>query len=227
MKIRRQTPVNLFLTWRPFQKVDFLTGVNDNVLREQTRSSGGFAHRALKGFRPFQKVYNFARFCRSPFRAFDERCNAEQILGHIARLAEKLDYEFIKDGDFYALVGKNDEAWTAAEVVPKFIAADLVNYFYRGLGGDLEAKRSKLTSFLRELEPHRKDLEHLSSSFTNDLFFLANNINIRHNNTTQQHKFQEQELQQQGFLYGQMGTRETLRQGSSDVRGGVPVAGIW
>lgn len=134
---------------------------------------------------PCQKVYNFARFCRSPFRAFDERCNAEQILGHITRLAEKLDYEFIKDGDFYSLVGKNDEAWTAAEVAPKFIAADLVNYSYRGLGGDLEAKRCKLTSFLRELEPHRKDLEHLSSSFTNDLFFLANNINIRHNNTTQ------------------------------------------
>ena len=52
----------------------------------------------------------------------------------------------------------------------------------------MEAKRSKLTSFLRELEPHRKDLEHLSSSFTNDLFFLANNINIRHNNTNSKSK---------------------------------------
>lgn len=204
MKIRRQTPVNLFLTWRPFQKVDFLkrSKTLQRAMGEPARTARLLTQDII--VHPCQNVYNFARFCRSPFRAFDERCNAEQILGHITRLAEKLDYELIKDGDFYALVGKNDEAWTAAEVVPKFIAADLVNYSYRGLGGDLEAKRSKLTSFLRELEPHRKDLEHLSSSFTNDLFFLANNINIRHNNTTQQHKFQEQELQQQGFLYGQM-----------------------
>ena len=49
--------------------------------------------------------------------------------------------------------------------------------------GDLDIKRSTIIALADKLEPQRKTLGQINSSLESDLFFLLNNINLRHNNS--------------------------------------------
>ena len=49
--------------------------------------------------------------------------------------------------------------------------------------GDLEGKRNILLLLADQLEPQREKLKQINSQFESDLFFLFNNVNLRHNNT--------------------------------------------
>lgn len=137
---------------------------------------------SLLGFAEY--IYNFARAIASSVSygviRFHEE--AKSIIRHIETLAEKLDYKFSNDDGFFILVEANNDAWQAAEVAPREIATDLVNYTYRGLTGDIDAKQAKLAKMVKALEASRQQLKSLCKPLESDLFFLANNFNIRHNN---------------------------------------------
>lgn len=142
-------------------------------------------HISLDGLLGFAEyVYNFAYTILSSidYNAIDYHESSRMIILHIDSLVAKLDYEFSYDDGFYILVAGNNEAWAASEVAPQNIASDLVNYAYRGLAGNLDAKRAKLVKIINELEPKRYQLKTLSKELESSLFYLANNFNIRHNN---------------------------------------------
>jgi hypothetical protein len=49
--------------------------------------------------------------------------------------------------------------------------------------GKLDKKRDFLRAFAHELEPKQSSLEKINKDLKNDLFFLFNNMDIRHNNS--------------------------------------------
>ena len=48
--------------------------------------------------------------------------------------------------------------------------------------GDLERKRATLIALADKLEPMRVKLKQINASMEADIFFLFNNVNLRHNN---------------------------------------------
>lgn len=139
----------------------------------------------LFGFMEY--IYNYARCIElgSRWPVFQYHENACQVTTYIEAMAQKFDCEFKKDGDYFILLERNSEAWAAAEVAPEGVVDDLIGYSYRGLSGDLKAKREKLNNLILELEPKRGALSAISKSLSSDVFRIANNFNIRHNNISE------------------------------------------
>lgn len=58
----------------------------------------------------------------------------------------------------------------------------IIQYNHRLLKGNINAKKSILLKLASELEPRRKELQELDKDLTSNIFFMLNNMNIRHNN---------------------------------------------
>lgn len=106
------------------------------------------------------------------------------VIEHVRAVAEKLMHRFVENEDgLCELVPIDSRILEAAEVAPEDVAVDLVRYDYRGLQGDLKGKRAILSKLCHALEPKRGELKKLAKDLESDLFYIANNFNIRHNNT--------------------------------------------
>lgn len=74
------------------------------------------------------------------------------------------------------------EVTAVVEIVDRILAIDVIRYNHRSLKGELEAKKKILLALGAEIEPKRKDLQSRNKQLSEDIFFMLNSINIRHNN---------------------------------------------
>ena len=87
-----------------------------------------------------------------------------------------------EDNDCVLVIEDKSEVSSVAEIVPESLSLSIIKYNHRSLQGDLNAKKSILVALGAELEPQRKELQELNKQLTSDIFFMLNNMNIRHNN---------------------------------------------
>ncbi|MEL7658087.1 MAG: hypothetical protein AAGU75_19510, partial [Bacillota bacterium] len=82
-----------------------------------------------------------------------------------------------------AIVYEKDPAVTAvAEISDQETAFQIVQYNHHTHKGNILAKKSILLHLASELEPKRSILNSINKAFTDDIFILLNNLNLRHNN---------------------------------------------
>lgn len=62
------------------------------------------------------------------------------------------------------------------------IAFEIVRYNHHALKGDISAKRAILLKIGSQLEPLRSQISACNKTLEKDIFFMLNNLNIRHNN---------------------------------------------
>ena len=62
------------------------------------------------------------------------------------------------------------------------IAFEIVRYNHHALKGDITAKRAILLKMGSQLEPLRSQISACNKTLEKDIFFMRNNLNIRHNN---------------------------------------------
>lgn len=93
-----------------------------------------------------------------------------------------------KENDCMLVVENKEKVTAVAEILPKKLAFDTIKYNHRSLQGEIELKKSILISLGAELEPKRKDLQSLNKQLSDDIFFILNNMNIRHNNRSKKNK---------------------------------------
>lgn len=84
------------------------------------------------------------------------------------------------------IVENKEEVTAVAEIVPSSLSFEILKYNHRSLQGDVELKKNILISLGAELEPKRKVLQSINKQLSEDIFFMLNNINIRHNNRSKQ-----------------------------------------
>ena len=80
------------------------------------------------------------------------------------------------------------EITAAAEILPSALAFDIIKYNHHSLRGEIELKKSILLSLGAELEPRRKELQSHTKQLSEDIFFMLNNLNLRHNNKSKTDK---------------------------------------
>jgi len=103
---------------------------------------------------------------------------------NITLLLENFGYGmyYYEDKDQVIIIEKKSAAISAAEISEPEIAKKIIQYNHYTLKGDIESKKAILLTLANEVEPQRKELEKANSSLSDDLFFMLNNVNLRHNN---------------------------------------------
>ena len=82
------------------------------------------------------------------------------------------------------LIFEKDQAVNAVvEVVDEDLAYSIVQYNHHSTIGNIEKKKSIHYKLGKELEPKRAEIRSINKDLEDDIFFILNNLNIRHNNT--------------------------------------------
>ena len=90
------------------------------------------------------------------------------------------------------VIEDKSEVTAVAEIIKDDLVTPVIKYNHRSLKGDLSTKRSILSSMAFELEPKRQKIKDFNSKLEDNLFYIANNLNIRHNNVNDGHgKYKE------------------------------------
>lgn len=113
-------------------------------------------------------------------------CN--YIEEYIRGLISRLHYRLIWDGPYSKLVEDDRIVTEVASRLPGDVAIKTFNYRHRSMKGNLMEKKQALKLLGDELEPQRKSLEASNGDLCDNIFFLLNNANIRHNNIAKEGK---------------------------------------
>lgn len=100
----------------------------------------------------------------------------------IMKVIESIGYmENRRDGisDF---VPKDQAAISVAEIINPDLSYKVIEYNHHSMKGDLERKKSIILCLADKLEPQRAKLKSINASLEDQVFFLFNNVNLRHNN---------------------------------------------
>lgn len=80
------------------------------------------------------------------------------------------------------------EITAVAETVEPELALAIVRYNHHSMRGDIPQKKAILLALGTELEPKRKALSGANSHLEDGIFFMLNNLNLRHNNCSKDDK---------------------------------------
>ena len=110
--------------------------------------------------------------------------NVQFYLQQIGPVIERIGYMQATQNGFTIFVEKSPAAIAVAEsdLVPKELSYRIISYNHCSMKGQLEAKKSALVQLASLLEPKRGSLKKADKTLESDLFYLFNNLNIRHNN---------------------------------------------
>ena len=97
-----------------------------------------------------------------------------------------------KETEQALVIEDKPEVTAVAEIIKEDLALPLIKYNHRTLKGDLESKKAILISLYHELEPKQKVINSFNNKLEDNLFYLCNNLDIRHNNVDDGHgKYKE------------------------------------
>lgn len=164
---------------------DFLEALDFPVLVEDAKSDIE-AHLTL-----IELIYNFWNLAHNKFED-KEFQGFLQWYGNFYHIKDVMDdildeYNHLvysnEDHDYFIVVENKAEVTATAEIMPtESLAFDVIRYNHRSLKGEVDAKKAILISLGAELEPKRKSLATINKKLSEDIFFMLNNINVRHNN---------------------------------------------
>lgn len=77
------------------------------------------------------------------------------------------------------------EATAVAEIVDNDLGYKVLRYNHYMLKGDLQAKKEILLALGTDMEPKRDQIKAIDKALEDGIFYILNNLNLRHNNTVE------------------------------------------
>lgn len=102
----------------------------------------------------------------------------DDLLAHFNYIAR-----YFRDSRQLIVIEDKPGVTAVAEIVQPELSCQILRYNHYLLKGNLEEKRSILVAIGADLEPKRAEIVKADKSL-DDIFFLLNNLHLRHNNTT-------------------------------------------
>ena len=133
-------------------------------------------------------VYNFWQL--SYYDLCNEDCNLKccrdyyhlkDIMDDILKQYNHIAY-IDKENERVLVVEDKQEVTAVAEILPDDLSLEVIRYNHNSLKGDVETKKAILFKFGADLEPKRKMLKDIDKTLEDQIFYMLNKLNIRHNN---------------------------------------------
>ena len=128
-------------------------------------------------------IYNFAVIVPENDLGYGEYYSSMDIINQINKVSELIGYMNAKQDNLTIFVPISQPAIVVAEMLPSPLSYKVIEYNHHSMKGDMDKKEATLMLLANQLEPKRAILKSLNKSLEDDLFYLINNIHIRHNNT--------------------------------------------
>ena len=102
------------------------------------------------------------------------------------KIIEKISYQIIEqEKKTKILIPKDQVANSVAEIIKDDdLSYRVIEYNHHSMKGDIEQKKSILLRLAHQLEPLDDKLKSINDALKSNLFFMFNNLDLRHNNTT-------------------------------------------
>lgn len=160
---------------------DLLEAINYNSLKKQAKSGDVDSFITL-----VELTYNIWALAYKDVKKRNSSCRGEDGFYHLEKVMldnlDKYNHKFFSCDDRFLVIEDKPEVTAVAEIVQQPLALDIIKYNHRSLQGEIEIKKAILITMGTELEPRRGELERLNKQLASDIFFMLNNVNVRHNN---------------------------------------------
>lgn len=132
----------------------------------------------------FQNLINGFRCTNFTLCEFSNAHDENFLARYLYNMAEEMGYEFSSQDGFSILVEKNAVVTAVAEsdLIPDDLSYKLITYNHHSMRGDLEGKKTIILRLAALLEAKKSILHQVNPNLENDLFYIFNNFNLRHNN---------------------------------------------
>lgn len=136
-------------------------------------------------------VYNFWHivYRRAPsVHSYDDRGRNFALLKEILdECLTQYNYkgEYFPELEQLIVIEDKPEVTAVAEIVKKEISYKVLRYNHYMLKGDLQAKKEILLALGADLEPKRGKIRELDKDLEDGIFYILNNLHLRHNNKTE------------------------------------------
>ena len=117
--------------------------------------------------------------------------NAQQsqfYLQQVQNVMEMIGYTRAIQEGISIFVPKDRGAISVSEIVSPDVSYKVLEYNHYTMKGDIARKRETLRILADQLEPKRAELATINKELASNVFFMFNNMNIRHNNRTKGNK---------------------------------------
>ena len=170
----------------PFRKTCLsLDDFNSTYRFHFVQNPYGFDLNYLLSFCEF--TYNFVIWMsqESELFKYGNRQSGQFYIYQIRSVIESIDYMQLTQGYITIFTPKKPEAIVASEIVSPEISYKVLEYNHYTMKGDIARKKETLRILADQLEPRRADLTAINKELASNVFFMFNNMNIRHNNCTE------------------------------------------
>lgn len=185
-----------FYSWknrgRCIDAIDFLSILGYESLWEKALSNESDL------FTLIEVIYNFWHLSlKIPGGSFYDNEQQKKFLLLKENLDECLSQynykgEYFPDLEQLIVVEDKPEATAVAEIVDKEVSLKVLRYNHFTLKGNLKAKKEILVALGSDMEAKRKQLYGVDPSLGNDIFYILNNLDLRHNNRASGSKYYKQ-----------------------------------
>lgn len=149
-----------------------------------------FGFKFTKNPNPFDVdvLINFLEYFYNMLICYDmydsNQFNSHFFINHINELIEAIGYAQTNINGLVVFSEKSPEAIAVAENcdISSELGYKIISYNHYSMKGNLESKKETILKLAEILEGKRNNLKKANSRLEDDLFYIFNNFNLRHNN---------------------------------------------
>lgn len=111
------------------------------------------------------------------------------LMHQVSMIVEKIGYMSSEDDGVTIFVPKVSEAIAVSEIIEGELSYKIIEYNHHLMHGDLSKKKQILLLLASQLESRREEMKRVDKNLTDNIFFMFNNFELRHNNKDPQSKY--------------------------------------